>query len=81
MSRSHDAEGTIRCGHRIFGIFRHDGDHAGLLEVQCPTKKCKNGEKVVVFHYFDVQTGVLKDTVRYREPAALFATNRKDEVS
>ena len=49
-----------------------------MFEVKCASKRCKEGDSdVVVFHYFDISTGVLKDTVRFREPKALFTRKKR----
>lgn len=84
MARHADPEGTMRCDNRIFGILHVEGPYAGLIEVRCPSKRCKDGDPnvAVVLHYFDPESRILKETVRhhYREPAALFPnTNTEGE--
>lgn len=61
-------EGDLRCEFKLFGRLTDDG----LLEVKCNTDRHAHGKGVVVFHYFDLNTGNMKDTRIFREPAPLF---------
>lgn len=56
----------LRCKSKMYGILREDG----LLEVKCRHKWCadRTHEGVVVLHYFNVVTGELVKTVKYRNP-------------
>jgi hypothetical protein len=45
----------------------------GLLEVKCRSRRCGHGDGAVVFHRFDLQTGNLKGTLQFKDPA-----NRKE---
>ena len=80
MARLADPAGVMRCDNRIFGVLVEEGRYAGLIEVRCPSKRCKNGDPnvAIVLHYFDPESGVLKETVhqKYREPAALFPPHK-----
>lgn len=52
----------IRCPSRIVGIITDEG----LLEVKCSSGHCKKGN-AIVFHYFDLSSGKMVDTKRYRD--------------
>lgn len=60
-------EGEIRCPSRIHGIVRD-----GRFEVKCSSKHCGAGKGVVVFHYFDLLSGDLLETRKFRAPETLF---------
>lgn len=61
-----------KCRSRIHAIkkdFPCGDGRVSYLEVRCKDKWCGdriNGE--VVFHYFDIETGILHHTKKYKEP-------------
>lgn len=63
----------LRCDNNIkFGeLFPEDG----VLEVKCRSRRCGAQPGVVVVHGFDVHSGKLLGTAKYREPGLL-----KEEV-
>lgn len=63
----------LRCPSRIFGLFTEDGK----LEAKCNSKHCGAGNGVVVLHYFDLKTGELTETKKFRDPASR-VSQRKD---
>lgn len=55
----------LRCNNDIlFGILDE-----GVLEVKCRSKRCGAGPGVVVIHGFDIESGKLLGTRKYRDPA------------
>ena len=62
----------LRCRSKLQGIIRKYPDGPELLEVRCKDKWCAGrGEgqpKMVVLHYFTLDTGELHHTTKYREP-------------
>lgn len=55
----------IRCDNEIlFGTVED-----GVLEVKCRSRRCGHGDGQVVLHRFDLTTGKLKGTLRFRNPA------------
>lgn len=54
----------LRCDHRLHGILKD-----GLLEIKCRDRYCGATEGFVVFHYFDPNTGQMKETRRFKDPA------------
>ena len=60
----------IRCQSRILGIITDDG----LLEVKCSSRKCGAGNGVVVFHYINLVSGRVVNTIKYKDPKAAFDT-------
>jgi hypothetical protein len=57
----------LRCDNNIkFGeLFEEDG----VLEVRCRSSRCGHEPGVVVVHGFDVETGKLLGTEKYRDPS------------
>lgn len=55
----------LRCGGTLHGIMR-EPTH---LEVKCKRRSCGVRPGVVVLHTFDIQTGELTQTRRFRDPA------------
>jgi hypothetical protein len=63
----------LRCeSHTLFGRLVD-----GKLEVACKNRRCKGERDEVVRHYFNVMTGELLYTKRFREPQAMFAQRAK----
>lgn len=59
----------LRCRSKLQGIIKEYPDGKKLLEVRCKDKWCaERGAGVVVLHYFNVSTGELDHTKRYRDP-------------
>lgn len=75
----------LRCRSKLHGIIKHfppdkySSVERDLLEVRCKDKWCseRNGMKVVVLHYFNVVTGELEHTTKYKDPRL---SRRKVEV-
>lgn len=57
----------IRCPSRIVGKMTD-----GRLEVKCSARHCGAGNGVTVLHYFDLLTGELLETRKFRDPSDLF---------
>jgi hypothetical protein len=54
----------LRCDNLIlFGVVDND-----VLEVKCRSSRCGAGKGVVVLHRFDISTGKLLSTNRYKNP-------------
>lgn len=53
----------IRCDHKMHGELLE-----GFLEVKCSSRFCGAGSGIVVIHRFDVESGKLIETNRYRDP-------------
>jgi hypothetical protein len=59
----------LRCRSKLQGIIKEYPDGKKLLEVRCKDKWCaERGAGVVVLHYFNVETGELDHTKKYRDP-------------
>jgi len=59
----------FRCEGGIQGIVKKYPNGRVFLEMRCIDKRCADrnvGE--VVFHYFDIETGKLDHTKKYRDP-------------
>ena len=56
----------LRCGGTMHGILSEDGTE---LEVKCKRRSCGKRPGVVVLHTFNLATGKLKHTRRFKEPA------------
>lgn len=54
----------IRCDSKIL----HGKIVEGMLEVPCRSKRCGKEPGVVVLHRFDLSTGHLVSTIRFRQP-------------
>ena len=55
----------LRCNNSILFGFVDDN----VLEVKCRSSRCGAGKGVVVLHRFDIATGRLLSTNRYKNPA------------
>lgn len=53
----------LRCGGRIHGVI-----NTGTIEVKCRSKSCGASAKVVVMHRFDLRTGELVETLKFKNP-------------
>lgn len=58
----------LRCDYKLHGIIVEEG----VMEVRCGSEFCGSKGGVVVLHRFDVATGELIDTKRFKDP------NRKE---
>lgn len=59
----------LRCRSKLQGILKEYPNGKKLLEVRCKDKWCaERGAGVVVLHYFNVETGELDHTKKYRDP-------------
>lgn len=54
----------LRCGYMMHGILRGEN----LIEVKCKRRPCGAKPGVVVLHTFNLTTGKLVGTVRFRDP-------------
>lgn len=54
----------MRCDNRLHGLL----DQEGHLEIKCRDRYCGAGSGFVVLHKFDVGTGKLLYTTRYKDP-------------
>lgn len=54
----------LRCPTRLQAVLHEDG----VLEVRCKNNRCGHAPGVVVIHRFNIKTGDLIDTKRYRDP-------------
>lgn len=59
----------LRCRSRLQGIIKEYPNGRRLLEVRCKDKWCADRKAgVVVLHYFNVETGELDHTNKFRDP-------------
>jgi hypothetical protein len=63
----------LRCDHKLHGILIRDG----ILEVMCSSALCGKRPGVVVLHQFDVNTGELKATKKYKDMPKTNKRNRR----
>lgn len=54
----------LRCAGRLHGIVT---DATGIIEVKCSHIACIEERGAVALHYFDLATGLLKDTKQYSQ--------------
>lgn len=54
----------LRCEGLLHGILIGDGH----VEFKCRSRFCGYSPGVVILHYFDVHTGQLSNTLRFRSP-------------
>jgi len=54
----------LRCDSKKFGELLDDS----VIEVKCSSKFCGAGAGLVILHRFDLRTGKLMETLRFREP-------------
>lgn len=64
----------LRCPSRIHGIVVSEG----RIEVKCGSKHCGAESGTTVLHYFDLATGELVETRKFKEPKAMFRNNNKE---
>lgn len=65
-----DTRIELRCRSRRQGIIKEYPDGKRLLEIRCKDHWCADkADGAVVIHYFNVDTGELDHTSRYRDPA------------
>ena len=62
----------LRCPVKLLGRVTDDG----LVELKCNSSRCGHERGVVVLHYFDPTTGLLKSTEKYRDPESMFTKER-----
>ncbi len=59
----------LRCKGKLQGIMKEFPDGKKLLEVRCKEKWCADRVAgLIVLHYFNVETGELDHTKKFREP-------------
>jgi len=54
----------LHCGSKVHGDVLE-----GILEIRCTSMYCGAGKGYVVLHRFDLATGELLETARYKDPA------------
>lgn len=62
----------FRCGSKVHAVRKEFPNGKVFLEVRCKDKWCADritGE--VAFHYYDIETGVLDHTTKYKDPIPL----------
>lgn len=64
-------KGELRCPGHLHGLLADDN----RLEVKCSSRRCGAKSGVVVLHYFDLSTGRLVETRKFRD-AKLLKTNK-----
>ena len=55
----------LRCPNKLHGEFFPE---EGWLEIKCKSRWCGARKDVVVIHRFDVTTGKLLETLKFRDP-------------
>lgn len=55
----------LRCEGNLFGVISDDGKS---IEVKCKRRACGHIADTVVFHTFNLQTGELISTQRFKQP-------------
>jgi hypothetical protein len=63
----------LRCPSRLHGLVED-----GRLEVKCRSKHCGASADVIVLHYFDIFTGELIETRKFREPQAALLAQKEE---
>lgn len=59
----------LRCRSKLQGILKTYPNGKVLLEIRCKDKWCADRKAgVIVLHYFNVETGELVNTVKFRDP-------------
>lgn len=62
----------LRCRSKLQGIIKEYPNGKRLFEIRCKDKYCTDRKPgIVVLHYFNVETGELVDTVKFRDPKAV----------
>lgn len=61
----------LRCHFKLHGIIVEPG----VMEVKCDSKFCGAGNGAVILHRFDLSSGELLGTKRYKKPG----TNKEDD--
>lgn len=62
-----------RCNGKLHGVRKEYANGKVLFEVRCKDNLCVDrGVGEVVFHYFDIETGALDHTTKYKEPYKRF---------
>ncbi len=57
----------LRCDNGI--LFGQVLPEEGLIEVKCRSRRCGHGVGEVVLHRFDLSTGELKGTLKFKNPS------------
>jgi hypothetical protein len=59
----------LRCKSKLQGIIKERADGTRVFEIRCKDKWCsERGAGIVVLHYFNVDTGELIETKKFRDP-------------
>jgi hypothetical protein len=58
-----DSSTELRCPNKLFGELVEE-----ILEVKCHSRFCGHEAGVVVIHLFDLSSGKMIETKRYRDP-------------
>lgn len=56
----------IRCRNKLHARMVEDG--FGVLEVACDSRWCGKNSGIVVLHRFDLKTGELLETLKFKAP-------------
>lgn len=63
----------LRCHNKMHGRLTD----SGLLEVMCGSKFCGKVPGVVILHRFNLETGELVETLRYKDTPQVNKRNRR----
>lgn len=63
----------VRCGSKLHGRLIE----GGLFEVACGSAFCGKGPGVVVIHRFNIQTGELVETRKFKDTPKISKRNRR----
>jgi hypothetical protein len=66
----------LRCSSRIHGVVVAEG----RIEIKCRSKHCGAESGTTVLHYFDLLSGELMETKRFKEPKEMF-NKQKERIS
>lgn len=58
----------LRCESKKHAEILEEPVHTGILEISCNSRFCGAGQGRVVLHRFDLETGSLVDTRRFKSP-------------
>jgi hypothetical protein len=75
------AEATkLRCRSRLQGIIKEYPNGKRLLEIKCKDKLCADRRAgVYVLHYYDLESGQLVNTKKFRDPKRSLENEMKGE--
>ncbi len=56
----------LRCAFKLHGILLTSS--CGTLEVKCDSQLCGASKGLIILHRFDLETGDLSETLRFKQP-------------